>query len=210
VNTGKVTSSYVYNIPAGSHTVTLKLAGYQDKSQTVQVTAGSTSFVSNVILVRVTAPTPVPSQTVTIPPGGSQISNVEQAIFKYTNIARQNYGKPALLWDAKLATAARAHSEDMAQNKFFDHTSYDGRTPGQRLNAIGYYSWGENIAATGYYNLNSNPDAVGKALVDMWMGSSGHKANILGTSINFNRIGVGVAYNSQYYGYLATQDFARV
>jgi uncharacterized protein YkwD len=44
----------------------------------------------------------------------------------------------------------------------------------------------------------------------MWMGSSGHKANILGTSIDFNRIGVGVAYNSQYYGYLATQDFARV
>jgi uncharacterized protein YkwD len=206
VNTGKVTSSSISNVPAGSHLITLKLAGYQDKSQTVQVTAGSTAYLSNSVLVRII--TPVPTQT--IPPGGSQIFNVEQAIFTYTNIARQNNGKPALVWDAKLATAARAHAEDMATNKFFSHTSSDGRTPGQRLNAIGYYSWGENIAATGYYNLNSNPDAVGKALVDMWMGSSGHKANILGTSIDFNRIGVGVAYNSQYYGYLATQDFARV
>jgi uncharacterized protein YkwD len=216
VNTGLVTPSYVPNVPVGTHTVTLKLKGYKDATKTVQVKAGSTAWVSNVQLVKVTIPTPtptktpVPTPTVTSPPGGSQISNVEQAVFKYTNIARQNNGKPALVWDVKLAAAARAHSEDMAANKFFDHTSSDRRTPGQRLNAIGYYSWGENIAATGYYNLNSNPDAVGKALVDMWMGSSDHKANILGTSINFNRIGVGVAYNSQYYGYLATQDFARV
>jgi uncharacterized protein YkwD len=213
VNTGLVTSSYVSNVPVGTHTVTLKLKGYKDTTKTVQVKTGSTAWVSNVQLVKVTVPTPttpIPSPTVTTPPGGSQISNVEQAIFKYTNIARQDNGKSALVWDAKLAAAARAHSEDMATNKFFDHTSSDGRTPGQRLNAIGYYSWGENIAATGYYTLSSNPDAVGKALVDMWMGSSGHKANILGTSINFNRIGVGVAYNSQYYGYLATQDFARV
>lgn len=213
VNTKLLTSSYVPNVPAGTHTVTLKLKGYKDATKTVQVKAGSTAWVSNVQLVKVTVPTPTtpaPSPTVTSPPGGSQISNVEQAIFKYTNIARQNNGKSALVWDAKLAAAARAHSVDMATNKFFDHTSSNGRTPGQRLNAIGYYSWGENIAATGYYTLSSNPDAVGKALVDMWMGSSGHKANILGTSINFNRIGVGVAYNSQYYGYLATQDFARV
>jgi uncharacterized protein YkwD len=204
VNTRLVTPSTVQNVAAGTHTVTLKLKGYQDATKTVQVKAGRTASVSNVRLVKVTTPVPPP------PAGGSQISSVEQAVFKYTNIARQNNGKPALVWDEKLAAAARAHSEDMATNKLFSHTGSDGRTPGQRLNAIGYYSWGENIAATGYYNLNSNPDAVGKALVDMWMGSSGHKANILGTSINFNRIGVGVAYNSQYYGYLATQDFARV
>jgi uncharacterized protein YkwD len=216
VNTRLVTSSYVQNVPAGTHTVALKLEGYKDATRTVQVKAGSTAWVSNVQLVRITVPpptptkTPPPTPTVTPLPAGSQISSVEQAVFKYTNIARQSNGKPALVWDAKLAAAARAHSEDMATNKFFSHTSSNGRTPGQRLNAIGYYTWGENIAATGYYNLNSNPDAVGKALVDMWMGSEGHKANILGTSINFNRLGVGVAYNSQYYGYLATQDFARV
>lgn len=216
VNTGQVTPSYVSNVPVGTHTVTLKLTGYRDATKTVQVKAGKTALVSNLRLVRVTVPTPaptktpVPTPTVTTPPGGSQISSVEQAIFKYTNLERQKAGKTNLSWDAKLAAAARAHSEDMATNKFFSHTGSDGRTAGQRLNAAGFYSWGENIAATGYYNLNSNPDAVGKALVDMWMGSSGHKANILGTSINFNRIGVGVAYNPQYYGYLATQDFARV
>jgi uncharacterized protein YkwD len=154
--------------------------------------------------------TTVPPTTPPPAPGDSQISRVEQAIFKYTNIERQNYEKTPLVWDAKLASAARAHSEDMAKNRFFSHTSSDGRSPGQRLNALGFYSWGENIAATGYYTLNSDPDAVGKSIVQLWMSSDGHRANILGDSINFNRIGVGVAYNSQYYGYLATQDFAKV
>lgn len=215
VNTGLVTSSYVQNVPAGTHTVTLKLKGYQDATKTVTVKAGSTAWVSNVRLVKVplsppptTTTTPVTSTTT--PVAGDQISRVEQAIFKYTNLERQKAGKPNLTWDSRLATVARAHSQDMATNRFFDHTSSDGRTAGQRLNAAGFYSWGENIAGTGYYTLSSNPDSVGKALVTMWMGSSGHKANILGTSINFNRIGVGVAYNPQYYGYLATQDFARV
>ena len=201
-NTRRVTSSYVQNVPAGTHTVTLKLEGYKDVTKTVQVKAGSTVWLSNVQLVKATVPVPPP------PPEGSQISNVEQAVFKYTNLERQKAGKSTLSWDAKLAAVARAHSEDMAKNRFFSHTGSNGRTAGQRLNAAGFYTWGENIAATGYYNLNSNPDAVGKALVDMWMGSSGHRTNLL--NANYNRLGVGVAYNSQYYGYLATQDFARV
>lgn len=213
VNTGLVTSSYIQNVPVGTHTVTLKLSGYQDATKTVQVKAGSTAWVSNIRLVRNTVPPPTtttPVTTITTPVAGDQISRVEQAIFMYTNLERKKAGKSNLTWDSRLAAVARAHSQDMATNRFFEHTGSDGRTAGQRLNAAGFYSWGENIAGTGYYSLTSNPDAVGKALVDMWMGSSGHKANILGTSINFNRIGVGVAYNPQYYGYLATQDFARV
>jgi uncharacterized protein YkwD len=231
-STGKTTSATLKNVPAGTHTITLKLSGYQDLSKTVQVRAGHTSTLTGLKLVKIPTPTPtprplptatstprpsptstptvIPTTPVTPVPGESQISRVEQAIFKYTNIERQNNGKAPLIWDTKLASAARSHSEDMAKNRFFSHTSYDGRSPGQRLNALGFYAWGENIAATGFYTLNSDPDAVGKGIVQMWMNSDGHRANILGDSINFNRIGVGVAYSSQYYGYLATQDFARV
>ncbi len=68
----------------------------------------------------------------------------------------------------------------MATKNYFSHTSADGRTMADRINATGY-AWsalGENIAA-GYPSVN--------AVVDGWMSSDGHCANLMNP--NFRDIG---------------------
>lgn len=87
----------------------------------------------------------------------------------------------ALQWHGALDQAATAHSLDMATQNYFAHDSADGRTPAQRAEAAGY-AWrtiGENIAA-GYPSV--------QAVVDGWMASDGHCANVLNPA--FRDIGV--------------------
>jgi uncharacterized protein YkwD len=124
----------------------------------------------------------------------------EQAVFDLVNQERAIQGKPLLRSDSRLTAAARAHSQDMAEQNYFSHTGANGSSPGQRIQAQGYAwnAWGENIAY-GY----ATPEAV----MNAWMNSPGHRANILNTL--FCDIGVGYfqggANNRPYW----TQDFAR-
>jgi len=77
-----------------------------------------------------------------------------------------------LTWKALLNQAANGHSADMSAQNYFSHTSKDGRTLSNRIDATGY-AWasiGENIAA-GYPTV--------QAVVDGWMASDGHCANIM-------------------------------
>ncbi len=121
---------------------------------------------------------------------------VTAQVVRLVNVARADAGCAPLHVDARLATAARLHSEDMAKKNYFSHTSLDGRSPWDRMGAQGYsYGSGENIAA-GY----STPEAV----MSGWMKSSGHRANILNCSSR--AIGVGVAKGGSY-GTYWTQDF---
>ena len=103
-----------------------------------------------------------------------------------------------LTWQANLTCAARVHSKDMADNNFFSHTNLQGNGPGWRLNQAGYNGggWGENIAA-GY----GSPGQV----VQGWLDSDGHCANMLNPS--FSLIGVGYAFGNGQYGHYWTQTF---
>ena len=87
--------------------------------------------------------------------------------------------------DDRLQLTAEGHSQDMAINDYFSHNTPDGTTPWDRIRAQGYfYSMaGENIAA-GY----ASPESV----VQAWMNSDGHRANIL--NCGFKDIGVGYYY----------------
>ncbi len=84
--------------------------------------------------------------------------------------------------NAALRCAARNHSRDMVERGFFDHTNPDGDGPGERIAQTGYVprTWGENIA---YGQLT--PEQV----VEAWMDSDGHCANIMNPS--FTELGVG-------------------
>jgi uncharacterized protein YkwD len=78
----------------------------------------------------------------------------------------------ALVWNALLTRAADGHSQDMSAGNYFSHTSADGRTMSNRIDASGY-RWsriGENIAA-GQPSVNS--------VMDGWVASDGHCANIM-------------------------------
>jgi uncharacterized protein YkwD len=115
-------------------------------------------------------------------------------IVQLVNAERSKVGCSALKLNATLTKAAQAHSDDMAAHKNMSHTGSDGSSPGDRITRAGYTwsSYGENVAY-GY----STPEQV----MAGWMGSSGHRANILNCS--FKEIGVGLAQPGSYW----TQDF---
>ncbi|MGL6112501.1 MAG: CAP domain-containing protein [Rubrivivax sp.] len=107
-----------------------------------------------------------------------------------------------LRWNALLAQAAAAHSADMAAMNYFSHTSLDGRSMSDRVNATGYAwaSLGENIAA-GYPGIDS--------VIDGWMRSDGHCANLMNPA--FDELGLACApgaAGSSYPQYW-TQNLAR-
>ena len=132
---------------------------------------------------------------------GPVYADFESEVIDLVNVERDAEGLPPLSYDASLADAARGHSEDMGRQDYFSHTSLDGRSPGDRIEDAGYTwnTYGENIAAG-----QPTPEDV----IDSWMSSSGHRANILNP--NFCDIGVGYAYvaDSTYRHYW-TQDFGR-
>jgi uncharacterized protein YkwD len=132
---------------------------------------------------------PKPANTSASPaPTISQRIRVENAVATLTNAEREKAGCPALHIDKRLRTAARGHSEDMAERNYFSHDSPDGNTPWDRAEAAGYPDpSGENIAR-GY------PDA--RSVVKAWMNSAGHRANIL--NCDSKAIGVGVELNTEH------------
>jgi uncharacterized protein YkwD len=110
----------------------------------------------------------------------------EERVLELTNDERRANECDELVMDERLRAAARGHSHDMAVNGYFDHYSLDGRSPTERARAEGYPGGvGENIAM-GY----RSPEAV----MHGWMGSDGHRANILRCS--YTVIGVGLAYDA--------------
>ncbi len=110
----------------------------------------------------------------------------EQQLMALTNRARASAGRKALRWDAALGSIARWRSKDMIKRDYFSHDIPGGGKVFDEMSARGYcYKVaGENIG------WNDYPDDVATAQIQsMFMGSSGHRANILGKA--WDRIGIG-------------------
>ncbi|MGW0629479.1 CAP domain-containing protein [Streptomyces sp. NPDC002758] len=103
-------------------------------------------------------------------------------VVELTNRERRHAGLPPLAVDPVLGAAAQAHSADMVARDFYSHTSPEGSQPWDRAAAAGSRrrTIGENIACG-----QRSPAEV----VDGWMNSPGHRANIL--KRDFTHIGVG-------------------
>ncbi|WP_171074175.1 CAP domain-containing protein [Nonomuraea basaltis] len=145
------------------------------------------------------SPTPSSSPTTAPPSSGTVGTAEENEVVRLTNAERAKGGCAPLKHDPQLRAAAFGHSDDMAKNNYFDHTSRDGRSFTDRIRAAGFTggsAWAENIAF-------GQPSAA--SVVQGWMNSSGHRANIM--NCRFNLIGVGAAKSSQGRIYW-TQDFA--
>ena len=127
------------------------------------------------------------------------VAAYEQEVFDLVNQIREENGLEPFVYNETLAETARAHSQDMIDRNFFDHTNPDGKSPFDRMrdNGLSYSMAAENIAV-GY----PSPEAV----VEGWMNSEGHRANILG---GCEELGVGLALGG-HYGYYWTQCFATV
>jgi uncharacterized protein YkwD len=143
---------------------------------------------------------PKPAKTTTRPappPDLDGNTSFEGTVLTLVNQERAKAGCARLTRDSSLAKAARAHSADMAARDYFSHTTPEGVTFGKRITNAGYRfsRAAENIAAG-----QSSPASV----MDAWMNSSGHRANIL--NCNLTNLGVGVIYSTRGRPYW-TQDF---
>ncbi|MFL1905341.1 CAP domain-containing protein [Streptomyces tauricus] len=105
-------------------------------------------------------------------------------VLALTNAERRAADLPPLAEDPPLTRAAQAHSADMVARAFYSHTSPDGSEPWHRAAAAGSArrTIGENIACG---------QRSAAEVVQGWMDSPGHRANILKPA--FTHLGVGFA-----------------
>lgn len=166
-----------------------------NKTTVPQKTTGTTQ--NNTVHKPATKPAPVqpeqkpttstqPKQTTTT----SAVSAYEQKVVDLTNQERAKQGLPALKLDTELSKVARTKSQDMLNKGYFSHTSPTYGSPFDMMKQFGitYRSAGENIAKG-----QKTPEEV----VNAWMNSEGHRANILNSS--YTHIGVGYVANGNYW-----------
>jgi uncharacterized protein YkwD len=147
---------------------------------------------------------------ITHPRGRSNIkhlSGVERRIYILTNQQRRKHHLRPLDKDNALVATARAHSDDMLQRKFFSHVNPDGKAPQDRI-APAYSRTiaraGENIWSGHGYDY-SDEKLMARMIVDSWMTSPGHRANLLNP--NYTHLGVGVSVKGKEIR--ATQNFVQ-
>lgn len=135
----------------------------------------------------------IPGQTINIPNATSapsspsvpsDIRSLETEVIRLVNGERARLGIPALTENSELSRIARIKSEDFVKNNYFSHTSPTYGTPFDMLRSFGitFTAAAENIASG---------QRTAAEVMNTWMNSSGHRANIL--SSTYNQIGVGVA-----------------
>jgi uncharacterized protein YkwD len=127
-------------------------------------------------------------------------STYANEVLRLVNIERTNVGVAPLVLDEALCNAANMRAIEMDYSGNFSHTRPDGRDCVTVFSfcEISFYTCGENIAA-GY----PTPAAV----VEGWMNSTGHKANILNTAFTKMGLGYSTGGGGEYRHYWA-QEFA--
>lgn len=152
-------------------------------------------------------PTPTAPPDQQTPPAGESTSSspaasldaVEAEVLDLINAHRQENGLAPLANASTLNISSHNHSQDMAENGYFSHTSLDGSSPFDRMRDAGYScgTMGENIAAG---------QTSAQQVFEGWMNSPGHNANMLNP--NFEAVGIGlVSAPDSPYGYYWTTNF---
>ncbi len=123
-------------------------------------------------------------------------ADFESEVLRLVNVERAKYGLTALQSTAALDKAAQQRAEELVSS--MSHTRPDGRSCFTILsdNGISYYYAGENVAGG-----QTTPEKV----VEGWMGSEGHRANIL--NANFKYLGVGYVKANTGYKHYWAQEF---
>ncbi len=118
------------------------------------------------------------------------VSEFEKKVVELTNAEREKQGLAPLELDVELSKVAKDKSKDMQQNNYFSHNSPTHGSPFDMMKKYGiqYNTAGENIAQG-----QQSPEEV----VNAWMNSEGHRANIMNE--NFTHIGVGHVEEGNYW-----------
>ena len=135
------------------------------------------------------------------PKSETQGALTTDGVFVLTNQQRLGNGRKVLQHNSKLDAAAKAKLDDLFAQQYFEHVSPDGRGPAEVVIAAGYayVRVGENLALGNFANDTE--------LVQAWMNSPGHRANIL--SSGYQELGIAVG-QGQYEGrqvWIGVQEF---
>ncbi|MBC7981887.1 hypothetical protein H7X65_02310 [Candidatus Parcubacteria bacterium] len=124
-------------------------------------------------------------------------------IIYYTNIEREKAGLKPLAKNIKLNKSASAKTDDMFKNQYFEHTSPDGQTAADLVKQYDYKFQivGENLAL-GIFDTD-------KSLVQAWMNSPAHKANILNSKYTEIGAAVGIGDYKSQRQWMAVQHFGK-
>ncbi len=153
-------------------------------------------------LTKIDAQKLVPKNTNTNSSTNASLISVTGIIFE-TNNQRTEQSEKTLTENAKLDASAQVKADDILKRQYFEHVAPDGRGVTDLVHDQGYayIKIGENLALG---NFKDSADVV-----QAWMNSPGHRANILDTT--YTEIGVGVAHGT-YQGYevsVLVQHFGR-
>jgi uncharacterized protein YkwD len=119
------------------------------------------------------------------------LSPLERGVLADVNAIRMQHHLLPLRLSSQLSAAAREHSQQMAADGYFAHTSADGSSFWKRIQRFyasgtyGYWSVGENL-------LWASPDVDAQNALKMWMGSPEHRANLL--NAHWREIGVSAVH----------------
>ncbi len=117
-------------------------------------------------------------------------ASVEEEVVRLVNVERSKQGLSPLKTDWELARVAKYKSQDMHDRKYFSHTSPTYGSPFEMMKNFGisYKAAGENIA---------KGQKSAAQVVQAWMNSEGHRANIMSTK--YTHIGVGYVADGHYW-----------
>jgi len=138
------------------------------------------------------------------------LGDIEQAMFKEVNRVREDMGLAALEWDARLASAARQHSDEMERLFYFAHESptaaFADLLDRVYLAGLTDMSVAENLASENSVPPSADPEVVGREVTALLMASEHHRANILDR--RFTHSGIGCAASDEG-TLLCTQLFSK-
>jgi uncharacterized protein YkwD len=138
----------------------------------------------------VAPPAPAECANTTLVPDAGNLELIREAIVCLHNQIRAQNGLATLAHNAHLAVAAAGHSDDMVTTGYFDHNTPAGGTFVERVLAARYatadqtWTLGENLA------WGTGELATPAGMMNAWMYSSGHRANILKGA--YKEIGLGI------------------
>jgi uncharacterized protein YkwD len=125
----------------------------------------------------------------------SALGAMEREVVRLLNVERRRAGCAPLRIDRRLTVSARRHSAGMAAAGSLSHTSADGTSPWERMEATGYRDGGAENIGRGY----TSPDEA----VRSWMGTGGHRRNILNCELRATGVGAVQGTDGPWW----TQDF---
>lgn len=125
------------------------------------------------------------------------LSALENEVVRLVNIERRRSGCAPFRIDRRLTRSAREHSAEMAEEGVFSHSSPDGASPWERMEAAGYRDGGAENIGRGY---TSATEAVRN-----WMTTGSNRSNLLNCRLTTTGVGVvdgpGGPWWTQDFGY---------